>query len=335
MVALPAAEEWRTVPEGIELDGREAWAKFSNWFIPAYGRLIFPPVTEQTSSLHRKCIILDVGANDGGWSQAVMKLARRVEGEKARRTIEFHLFEPQPKFHGQGGSLDMATKGWDAFIHEAAAWNDDTKNLTFFLARTSVSASLNAVNSWHSGIPRRGPSNISVRTVNLASYMKRVLPPIPMANETLVVLKLDVESAEYELLPYLIATGSLCRVHALLIEWHLNSRPAADRLSALGLRLSLSAQVRHACKRLYPSKPRFPTRIQAPYVIHEGAPINNWEQQVPGLWDVALHHNGTPVPGERPSRLVALWAKTRHAYESGDIWRDHKDRGLPHGVRPG
>lgn len=35
-----------------------------------------------------------------------------------------------------------------------------------------------------------------------------------------VVLKMDVEGAEYELIPHLIETGAIERVRLLLIEWH-------------------------------------------------------------------------------------------------------------------
>lgn len=85
-------------------------------------------------------------------------------------------------------------------------------------------------------------------------------------------------------------------------RWHLNALPPEKRLAGLGLRLTLSELLRTGCAA---------SHANAPITVHEGAPVNNWEQQVPGLWDVALLHNGTPVPGEQSSRLVRAWGTAR------------------------
>ena len=253
-----------------------------------------------------RIMLLDVGANDGSWSKAVLfRCANLMGGARARAMTELHVFEPQPRFVQD---LAMMVRNWPfATVHNAAAWTNDARNLTFYLSRQSTSASLLPIVAKHAGQPRRGDAKISVRTVNLAAFLAARLPPRPNASKTLVALKLDVEAAEFDLLPHLLAAGVLCRVHLFVVEWHLNALAPEKRLAGLGLRLSLSSLLRTGCG----------ARVRnEPITIHEGAPINNWEQQVPDLWDIALYHNGTPVPGQPPSRLVRAWETSRQWLES-------------------
>ena len=63
-----------------------------------------------------------------------------------------------------------------------------------------------------------------------------------------VLIKLDVEGAEYDLLPHLLVRGTLCLLDFLVIDWHLNSLPEARRLAGVGLRHSIGATVRGACR---------------------------------------------------------------------------------------
>merc|ERR1711965_508819 len=106
----------------------------------------------------KQIYLLDVGANDGSWTKSVLH-ATRKRLDNARESIEVHLFEPQPRFVE---SLDKVIEGWpNAKVHHAAAWKDDKENLTFFLSRASVSASLLPVVARHGGIPRFGKKNIT------------------------------------------------------------------------------------------------------------------------------------------------------------------------------
>ena len=261
-----------------------ARAIFEKHFLPA----VHGPTAAE------RVLIVDVGANDGRWSQNMLAHCKRLRGLKlARTSTEIHMIEPQPRFTEQLRTIASAWPG--ASVHAKAAWKDGKSNQTFFLSRLSIMASLKKVVALHAGHVRRGPKNISVPTLGLASFMARRVPRTPNASATYVALKLDVEGAEFELLPHLVASGVLCRAHLILVEWHLNSLPPAERLAGLGLRLSLAATLRHGCV------------PHGPVVVNEGAPTNNWEQAVPGLWDVALLHNGTPVPGMAPSRLVRRW----------------------------
>jgi FkbM family methyltransferase len=284
---------WRAArgdSEIIDVDGHHAPEAFKRQFSTFYNE-------------KQRAIIFDVGANDGKWTQMVQALCCKIKQTRsiAREQTEFHLFEPQPRFVTV---LQDVVRGWPhATHHRAAVWKDGSRNLTFFLSRSSMSASLRAVNAHHMGVPKFGPAQMSVRSIDLAAFMAQRLPAAP-DPALLTVLKLDVESAEYELLPHLLTHGILCRVRLLIVEWHLNALPPAERLNGLTLRLSLSSLLDKGCGAMRPQ------------VIHESSPVNNYEQIVPGLWNVLLHHNGTPIPGEqKSSRMVRLWDTARRRHE--------------------
>jgi hypothetical protein len=74
----------------------------------------------------------------------------------------------------------------------------------------------------------------------------RRLPPAPLAY-----VHLDIEGAEFEVVPHLLVSGALCRVSHLHIEWHattLLSRGDEAVAMALGQRLALQHLVRSGCR---------------------------------------------------------------------------------------
>eukprot|EP00966_Prymnesium_polylepis_P008478 195480-Prymnesium_polylepis.1 len=44
-----------------------------------------------------------------------------------------------------------------------------------------------------------------------------------------------------------------------------------------------------------------------PVLFNEAFALNNWQARVPGLWELALFHNGTVVPKGVYSRGAARW----------------------------
>lgn len=56
-------------------------------------------------------------------------------------------------------------------------------------------------------------TNVSVECIDLAKYILSL-----ESND--VILKMDIEGAEYTVLPHLIDTGALNKVSSLYIEWH-------------------------------------------------------------------------------------------------------------------
>ena len=134
-----------------------------------------------------------------------------------------------------------------------------------------------------------------MRTLSLADTILNHTQP-GLGNGP-VFLKCDVEGAEYDLLPHLLMTGAFCRVTHLYMEWHLNSVSPERRLAALALRTALEHMLKSGC-------------AQPPvWFEHDEYDVNNMEEEVPGLWELALLHNGTPVPGSTTRNMFSeKWA---------------------------
>ena len=171
-------------------------------------------------------------------------------------------------------------------------------NLTFFEPVERVSFP-QTTQRHHSGVPRRGPPNITIRAIDLAGYMNRVLPSIRRQRKRWLFSSLTSNRPSLRSNTYLIATGALCRVHLLLIEWR--ECAASSTSFGLGLRLTLSSMLRQGYA--LNKHAIWTDGLVGPQMIHEG-PVNSMSKSCRPLGS-RLHHNGTPVPGQTPSRLVS------------------------------
>ena len=165
-------------------------------------------------------------------------------------------------------------------------WNQASSHLPVMAARYA------AARQWH---------RISVPSVDLAAFILQDLA-LNIRGETsgagagadseseppLVFLKLDIEGAEYSVLPRLLLTRALCTVSHLHVEWHLNSTPPSERLAALGLRHTLGHVLSRGC------------RMPPHAVAHEeGASTNN--EPIPGLREeVEKRRNGSSTLAFHP-----------------------------------
>ena len=221
-------------------------------------------------------VIFDVGANNGRWSDAVMRYLSKpsnIGRQTALRRTRLMMFEPQPRYRA---ALKSIADNWNGTHMPVAAWFEQT-NLTFHVGGNSEAASLVKANTM-AHAARLGVAtirNVTVPAIDFAAFLRyNAAPPSPGG---LTIVKIDVEAAEYNLLPHLLLTGALCHADHLLIEWHLNALPAKERLSGLGLRLALQ----HVLKRC-PS---------APKVVEQVPSMGNEYEPVPGLNEEASRHN--------------------------------------------
>ena len=244
-----------------------------------------------------RVVVLDVGSNNGNWSRSISQLCHQHRGA----LCEIAMFEPQPVFASRLTALVEEMGGSStARFEAAAAWHTDS-TLTFFLSKNTEASSMHSSMASKAG---RRPRPTKVRALDLARYMRDALRLPRSDRDVLTLMKIDVESAEYELLPHLIAERALCGVRYLHIEWHLDALPAERRLAGLGLMLSLHHQLRLSCSGTGATPPVL--------VVREESPNNNG-LQVPGLQVLAEQHSA-----DANSDLAKAWRRG-HA-------RDRKDR---------
>ena len=247
-----------------------------------------------------RAVVLDIGTNSGTWSAWVMAAAQRRMATQTPLGVDLVMFEPQPQFAERLAAL--ATQ-WNGTHVAAAAWTADT-TLTFLMSSNSEASSL--VKSIASLGHREEPKELKVRAVDLARFFR---DERAVRDASLVLCKIDIEAAEFDVLPHLLARGALCSIDYLIIEWHLNALPSERRLAGLGLRLSIADTLRHGC----PPRPgRSPPRVQ-----HADDPSNNLYVEVPGLREELQRHelpqdNSSSRRSKAAMRVASKWS-TSHA----------------------
>mmetsp|Transcript_2252 Transcript_2252/g.5084 ORF Transcript_2252/g.5084 Transcript_2252/m.5084 type:complete len:296 (-) Transcript_2252:11-898(-) len=222
-----------------------------------------------SSEAATKVVALDIGSNDGKWSSHVLNHLTQ-QGRRCRlvmfeaQTTLLHQLHSIAKHHAPQHSVEVVG---------SAVWTSDTK-LTFHLSKNSEAASITPTLAQTAGAHTK---TVSVRAVDLAPIWEREL-----RSATTSFVKVDVEAAEYVLLPYLLARGLLCLPSFLSVEWHLNALAPERRLEALSMRHTLDA-ILQQCPR-------------PPKLIHQEFPQNNFWVPVPGLQEMALRHSESSRP---------------------------------------
>lgn len=150
-----------------------------------------------------KLIIIDLGANDGC---SIVKFQKMLK-EKQIDNYCIYSFEPHPYFLRNLKSLECNN------VHIVPKIGHTYNGV----AKLFVSSVGNDGSSIYSDKTTNGVSEkkfIECETVDIAEFIKE-LPP---HNELWV--KMDVEGAEYELIPHLHSSNIISKIHKLFIEWH-------------------------------------------------------------------------------------------------------------------
>lgn len=203
---------------------------------------------------HHHCagIVYDVGANNGAWSDDLMRRATR--SSSGRLNISLHMVEPQMAFAVR---LTTIARRWNATYLPAAASSFDGR-VDFFKSKNSEAASvLSSAAVRYANQRYAHRKSERVRAVHLARDLESTWRAhnascFRYGLRPLLFVKMDVEGGEAQLLPSLLTSGALCLVDVLCIEWHLNALPPEQRLAAVALRLGLRSHLVHGCSRTPP-----------------------------------------------------------------------------------
>ena len=195
-----------------------------------------------------RVVIMDVGSNTGAFSWELVRQLRAkaqpgcisTESRRGSLQLDVVLFEPAPRFHNKLTTLAAKLNG--TFV-PLAAWTENTSLSFESKARQPTQGHIAPPANADGGDVIRRRS--SVGAIDLAGFMRRTVQ-----SEDVVFLKIDIEGAEYTVIPHLLANGALCRgsrLH-LIVEWHLHQVPKEHRLDALALKLALRSTLNHGCK---------------------------------------------------------------------------------------
>lgn len=146
-------------------------------------------------------IFIDGGGNDGS------SIELFIQQYPGAHEFEIHSFEPHPEMF-----KELSSKATESVKVYKLALSDKEGNADFFLSKTTFGSTLNE-SKQTGGIGRNG--KINVKTVDLSSFLVE-----NFTQEDYIVLKLDIEGAEYPVLSKLINTGTIKYINKLYGEWH-------------------------------------------------------------------------------------------------------------------
>ena len=272
-----------------------------------------------------RVVVLDVGSNDGRFSDQLVPWLRQQHACLRQGVVQLHLVlvEPQPKFHNRLNKLTSRLGG--TLLPYAAWMTNTTLGFQRSRNSAEAHVTAVTVQSEGGGaqkiaadvVPAIDFADFLLRTLQDGDLVLFKLDvevgkrPCGMLEATLLVIRargctagflemhyarrwrtrsltcshLRAQGAEYQLLPYLLAQGAMCRGEQhLLVEWHLHRISAEHQLGGLGLKLGLRALLEHGCKRNAPVS----------LLQEEFRPLN-LGRPVPGLLPETMRHmeNGT------------------------------------------
>lgn len=154
----------------------------------------------------KKRVFLDCGGHNGS---SVRKFRREFDQNKK---FDIYTFEPNPQFAGDYSSFERH------FLLPYATWIAEGE-IDFFLDRedgdgsTLIREKTTAEEGGIGELDKETP--LRVRCVDLSNWIRK-----NFSHDDYIVLKLDIEGAEYRVLEKMIQEGTFAYVDKLLIEWH-------------------------------------------------------------------------------------------------------------------
>ena len=148
----------------------------------------------------RRLIFLDCGGHQGN---SVRKFRSEFDPEGV---WEIHSFEPNPSFREHYTNFANHT------LHQAAVWTENG-TISFFLDDSSGAGSSILRDKTTGGLAYDQP--MTVDSIDLDLWIKENVAP-----DDYVILKMDIEGAEYEVLEKLIGSESIKKVSEIYVEWH-------------------------------------------------------------------------------------------------------------------
>ncbi len=170
-------------------------------------------------------VVIDAGANVG-----------RITFALALRGATVHAFEPNPVAFE---ALSRTLEGWPGVVlHNAAVATHDGEVRLYFHRRHRNEPLLYSTGS--STVAEKvnvaKDDFVDVAAVDLARFIVELGAPVRL-------LKMDIEGAEVELVPHLIASGAAQRVETMVVETHEAKTPTLaeatkamrDQITSAGL----------------------------------------------------------------------------------------------------
>lgn len=145
-------------------------------------------------------VFIDIGAYDG---DSIISFRKKIQDANE---FEIHAFEANPK-------LWHHFDGMDVMLHKKAVWVKDGE-IDFFIAEDQTGSTL--IDTKTTGeVNYNNP--IKVQGIDINKWIKD-----NFQLEDRIILKMDIEGAEFEVVPYMIKEGSIKYLDEIWLETHPN-----------------------------------------------------------------------------------------------------------------
>jgi len=161
-------------------------------------------------------IFLDCGANRG---QSIVEAKKRFGSD-----IEIYSFEAVTILYNK--LIDKWKDDPKVHLYNLAVWDKNDKVKIYISTEWSDASTL-----YLDKHDRKIDKNIynEVESIDLAEFIKTNFTP-----EDYIILKLDIEGAEYDVLYHLAETGVMSYLNEVWGEWHLDKFPIERVINDLG-----------------------------------------------------------------------------------------------------
>jgi FkbM family methyltransferase len=188
--------------------------------------------THFVSTKSTKFVYVDLGANTGDSvynffnanSSKYPKILNSLEVSKNGWIV--YAFEANPRFNGQLDEMRAeleSPRRQISLYKSTAAWIYNG-NISFYLDTVNKGANFwgSSLDSNHPDVVASNREKITVPCVDMADLLEQ------FSKEDTIVVKMDIEGAEYDLLVHLIARRVLFLIDYLAIEYH-NTKVGSTR----------------------------------------------------------------------------------------------------------
>lgn len=227
--AETAAGKAVTVPMGPIANGLKSRVSMAPVEEPKHVGPPPPCLCKEDSSTWRRparttpsCFFFDFGAGDGETFRAFLGQSRKWQFKF--NTAPFrpqdcfvYLMDPNPKYQMALKDITaLLPVGQAMYVPETAAYMCDSDNATFYLDVTSPQGWGSSLDPDHESVKdTAATSNVSVSLTNIMRLLRENTIP----SDT-VIVKLDIEGAEWDLLPCLANSSSASLIDTLYLESH-------------------------------------------------------------------------------------------------------------------
>nr|NQU91753.1 FkbM family methyltransferase [Bacteroidota bacterium] len=159
----------------------------------------------------KRRVFIDCGANTG---KVLEEFILKMKG------FEFHAFEPQPELALTGKKITELYPDLPFKYYKEAVWIKDTE-LNFYLA-TQWGPNYKGGSTMMQGHTKNQTeidygNPVKVKAIDFSAWVKRSFMP-----DDYIIIKMDIEGAEYDVLEKMIKDNSLEYINELIIEFHNN-----------------------------------------------------------------------------------------------------------------